>query len=164
MNRKKKITLILILVVMASILTIYLLNTKEEPTLKIIDGEKVQIVESDFIYNYPDSTSFPAVVRSSGKKPVETEYKGIELSQILSSLNVDISNIEKITLNAEDGYRVIISQEELNEPKNLYLVFERDGERLKTKRQNGNGPFQLVIRRDPFSQRWIKHVNEIIIE
>lgn len=162
MNRKKKI--ILGLIIIALVLTVYLLNTGEEPTLKIIEGEKVQIVEGEFIYNYPEPTSFPAVVRSSGEKPEETEYKGIELSKILSSLNVDISNIEKITLNAEDGYRVILSSEELNESKNLYLVFERDGKRLKTKRQNGKGPFQLVIRRDPFSQRWIKHVNEIIIE
>lgn len=162
MNTKK--TIILILIVIGLILSVYLLNPKEEPTLKIIEGEKVQILEGEFIYNYPEPTTFPAVVRSSGEKPEETEYKGIELSEILSSLKVDISKIEKITLNAEDGYRVIISSEELNESKNLYLVFERDGERLKTKRQNGKGPFQLVIRRDPFSQRWIKHVNEIIIE
>lgn len=162
MNTKKKI--IIGLIVIGLILSVYLLNTKEEPTLEIRQGEEVQILEGEFIYNYPEPTTFPAVVRSSGEKPEETEYKGIELSKMLSSLNVDISSVDKITLNAEDGYRVILSSEELNESKNLYLVFERDGERLKTKRQNGKGPFQLVIRRDPFSQRWIKHVNEIIIE
>ena len=49
-------------------------------------------------------------------------------------------------------------------PRNVYLTFERDGEYLKSKKQGGNGPFQLVIRKDSFSQRWIKHVDEIILE
>jgi len=69
-----------------------------------------------------------------------------------------------VTFNASDGYRIILSAEEIAEPSNVYLTFERDGEILKSKKEGGNGPFQLVIRRDPFSQRWIKHVNEIILQ
>ena len=44
------------------------------------------------------------------------------------------------------------------------FAFERDGEIMKSKKEGGNGPFQLVIRRDPFSQRWIKHVDKIIFQ
>ncbi|MGB4439854.1 MAG: hypothetical protein WBJ13_11685, partial [Sedimentibacter sp.] len=116
------------------------------------------------IYNNPEAIIFPAVVRSSGEKPVETEYKGIEIAKILKSLDIDTSKINKITFNASDGYRIILDIDELEEPSNVYLTFERDGELLKSKKQGGNGPFQLVLRRDPFSQRWVKHVNEIVIE
>lgn len=137
-------------------------NEKASLTVKIDDKE--QIIESETLYNNSEAITFPAVVRSSGEKPVETEYKGIELIKLLSSLNIDISNMDKITINAADGYRVILNIEELEEPSNVYLTFERDGELLKSKKQGGNGPFQLVIRRDPFSQRWVKHVNEIVIQ
>lgn len=39
-----------------------------------------------WIYNHPEAVVFPAVVRSSGKKPEETEYKGIETSIYYSHL------------------------------------------------------------------------------
>ena len=159
---KKKI--IIMLVILAAIIGIYFARDENEPFIIVNQGENTERIQGEFISNHPEAISFPAVVRSSGNKPVETEYKGVELSKFLSSLDYDTSNIDKITLNAEDGYRIIIDSEELNEPKNLYLTFERDGKRLKSKKRNGNGPFQLVIRRDPFSQRWIKHVDEIIIE
>lgn len=162
MNTKKKIVLgILVIIAIASI---FLLNIEKESSIIITLGEESKIVEGDFIYNHTQAITFPAVIRSSGEKPVETEYKGVELSQLLSSLDYDVSNINKITLNAEDGYRIIMDAEELKEVSNAYLTFERDGEHLKSRKRNGNGPFQLVIRRDPFSQRWIKHVNKIIIE
>ncbi|MDI9495742.1 MAG: hypothetical protein QM227_05700 [Bacillota bacterium] len=140
--------------------------TQEKPSLNIvIDGKAEPVdVDTEIIYNHKDALVFPAVVRSSGSKPVETEYKGIELTKLFESLNIDITNYSKVTFNASDGYRIILSAEEIAEPSNVYLTFERDGEILKSKKEGGNGPFQLVIRRDPFSQRWIKHVNEIILQ
>lgn len=160
MNIKK----IIPIAVVIGLILIFSISKKEDASINIVQEENQQIVNSDFIYNHPDAISFPAVVRSSGKKPVETEYKGIEMSKLFSSLNIDISNTQKITFNAIDEYKIILSIDEINEPSNVYLTFERDGKPLKSKKQGGNGPFQLVIRRDPFSQRWIKHVYEIILE
>lgn len=155
--QKKFIILIILIIVLSGC-------SKEKPSLNLnIDG-KVESINTEIIYNHKEALVFPAVVRSSGSKPVETEYKGIELTKLFDSLNVDITNYGKVTFNASDGYRIILSMEEIKEPSNVYLTFERDGEILKSKKQGGNGPFQLVIRRDPFSQRWIKHVNEIILE
>ncbi|WP_326906669.1 hypothetical protein [Sedimentibacter sp. MB31-C6] len=128
-----------------------------------IDGNE-EIIDVETIYSHEEAVTFPAVVRSSGEKPVETSYKGIELTKLFETLDIDISNYKKVTFNAYDGYRVILSIEEIIEPSNAYLTFERDNELLKTKKLGGNGPFQLIIRRDPFSQRWIKHVNEIILQ
>lgn len=155
--QKKFIILIILIIVLSGC-------SKEKPSLNLnIDG-KVESINTEIIYNHKEALVFPAVVRSSGSKPVETEYKGIELTKLFDSLNIDITNYSKVTFNASDGYRIILSMEEIKEPSNVYLTFERDGEILKSKKQGGNGPFQLVIRRDPFSQRWIKHVNEIILE
>ena len=160
MNIKK----IIPIAVVIGLILIFSISKKEDASINIVQEENQQIVNSDFIYNHPDAISFPAVVRSNGKKPVETEYKGIEMSKLFSSLNIDISGTQKISFNAIDGYKIILDIDEINEPSNVYLTFERDGKPLKSKKQGGNGPFQLVIRRDPFSQRWIKHVYEIILE
>jgi hypothetical protein len=163
MKKSKIIIIVFILLLIVLGVIWYSAQPKDGGGISIIIGDVEQIVEKELIYNHPDSISFPAVVRSSGQKPIEAEYKGVELSRLFTSLDVDISNIEKIIFNASDGYRIILSTEEINDPQNVYLTFERDGEYLKSKKQGGNGPFQLVIRRDPFSQRWIKHVNEIIL-
>lgn len=128
-----------------------------------VDGEQ-KTIDTEAIYNSTEAVVFPAVVRSSGEKPVETEYKGVELSTLLAQNNINAADYDKITFIAADGYRIILSTAELSEPNNFYITFERDGEILMSKKQGGNGPFQLVIRRDPFSQRWVKHVNEIILE
>lgn len=160
MDIKKIIPIIAVI----GFILIFSLSSKEDISINIIQGEDQLVVERDFIYNHPDSITFPAVVRSSGKKPVATEYKGVEMSKLFHTLNIDLSNVEKIIFNATDGYRIILSTEEINEPNNVYLTYERDGEPLKSKKQGGNGPFQLIIRQDPFSQRWIKHVDEIVLE
>lgn len=155
---KKSFIFILIAVITA--LGLLLLTREVEPILRIVAGDETINIDPEHIYSHSDVEKFPSVVRSSGQKPVETEYTGIELSKLLEGLGIEPD--EKITLNAEDGYRIVISKEELEEPYNVYLAFARDGERMLSRKKGGNGPYQLVIRRDPFSQRWIKHVEEII--
>jgi len=132
--------------------------------VEIVIGNKYHSVSRDYLINNADVMSFPAVVRSSGNKPVETKYRGIELSKLFLALDIDITKMQKITFSATDGYQIVLDIEEIYEPNNVYLTFERDGEYLKSKEQGGNGPYQLVIRHDPFSQRWCKHVDEIIVE
>lgn len=138
--------------------------SEEEPSLTVNFDGKSQVIDTEIIYSHEEAITFPVVVRSSGEKPLETEYKGLELNKFFEAFNIDISSHTKVTFNASDGYRIILSVEEIKEPSNVYLTFERDGELLKTKKQGGNGPFQLIIRRDPFSQRWIKHVDEISLQ
>lgn len=159
----KKIIPILVVIIII-LLFVFKLSGEEDTKLVIRENGKEHIVEKIFIYSHPDAEVFPAVIRSSGKKPVEAEYKGIELSTLFSSLDIDLADVKRITFNATDGYRIILDIEEVLEPSNVYLTFEMNGEIMKSKKQGGNGPFQLVIRRDPFSQRWIKHVEEIILE
>lgn len=160
MNIKRAIPIVIIVVV----LLFFLLMRDEDVTLRIVKGEEEVVLEGEYIYSFEDSISFPTVIRSSGNKPVETEYKGIEIAKLLSALNIDVSDADRMTFNASDGYRVILRVDEINEPKNVYLTYERDGQPMKSKKRGGDGPIRLVIRRDPFSERWIKHVEEIVIE
>ncbi|HCX62781.1 MAG TPA: hypothetical protein DHU59_10130 [Clostridiales bacterium] len=151
-------------IIIVCVLMLLTACSEEKASLIIKIENEVTEVETDNIYSSTDAIDFPAVVRSSGQKPVETEYKGIELIKLLNENRVEADKFTRVILNASDGYRIILDMEEIKEQSNVYLCFERDGEILKSKQQGGNGPFQLIIRRDPFSQRWIKHVNEIILE
>lgn len=159
---KKKLLIFTIAIVV--IISVFLMKSEDKAQIMIKQGVNEKVVEKEYIYSHPEAIVFPSIVRSSGEKPVEAEYKGIELSTFFNSLDVDLNSIEKITFNATDGYRIILGIEEVNDPSNVYITFERDGDFLKSKKQGGNGPFQLVIRRDPFSQRWIKHVDQIVLE
>ena len=168
---------VVILIGICVILIVFFISQKDiAPELRLILSEEIISegglgaedefidIDSEAIYTDSNAETFPAVVRSSGEKPVETEYTGIELKYFLEEYNFTIKNEDRITFNASDGYRIILLGEEINEPRNVYLVFKRDGELLKSKNRGGKGPYQIVIRHDPFSQRWIKHVDEIIIE
>lgn len=111
-----------------------------------------------------ESDTFPVVIRSSGEKPKEAMYTGVELSVILELAGVDLQGKEQLTFTAMDGYVVAANAKELAEGKNFYLTYEMDGEPLRTKSGGGNGPYQLVIRKDPFSQRWCKYIQEVDIQ
>ncbi len=159
--KKLMIPIVLALVVIIGVFIVF--NGDDNREIKVINNETELLVSFDEVKTSQNSTTFPVVVRSSGSVPVEAEYTGIELITFLEEKDVKIENFKSITFNASDGYRIILSSEDISEPLNVYLTYERDGEDLLPKSKGGNGPFQLVIRKDPFSQRWIKHVEEIII-
>ena len=155
--------LIYILLIFALIIGFWLVRM-EDPVITLSHGENTQVIEAEFIYNYSHTTAFPSVIRSSGENPVSVFFKGIELSELLGSLNIDYTKYHQMTFIASDGYQISISTEEISEKNNCYIVFEMDGNRLKSKEKGSSGPYRLVIRRDPFSQRWIKHVEEIVFD
>jgi hypothetical protein len=157
-----KKTIPIIIVVLVLILFIFL--NQDDPYIIITLGENSQEIEGEYIYSYENSLTFPSVIRSSGEKPVSVEFKGIELAEFLKSQNIDLTNSNMIKFYASDGYQIAVKTEEILEPKNVYLVYEMDGEKLKSKKNNGSGPFRIVIRKDPFSQRWIKHLEEVLVE
>lgn len=61
---------------------------------------------------------------------------------------------QEITVRAVDGYTVPLNSEEILDEDNVYLAYKIDGETM---------PYQIIIRKDQFSQRWCKDVVEIEI-
>ena len=55
-----------------------------------------------------------------------------------------------------DGYAAALSMDKVMDDDNVYLAYKRDGELLGTKTDGGNGPYQLIISKDKFSQYWVK--------
>ena len=104
---------------------------------------------------------FTAIFDSSDTKPQEHSYTGVPLMNIIKELNVDIENIEQIIVRGIDGYTVALNPKEVMEEDNVYLAYKLNGKLLKGKQKGGSGPYQIIIRKDEFSQRWCKFVVEI---
>ena len=110
-----------------------------------------------------ESETFEAVIRSSGNRPVEVEYTGVLLMDLLAGTGIDTTNLEKVIVKGLDGYMIKLLTGELTE-KGIFIAYEMDGAPIAGRAEGGFGPFQLVIPGDAFSQRWCKYVCEVAVE
>lgn len=100
--------------------------------------------------------TFEADLKESGNPAVTHSYTGVLLKDLMDEAGYALEGLGGIVVTAMDGYTVAVAMEKVLEDNNVYLVYRRDGELLKPKDEGGDGPFQLVIARDPFSQYWCK--------
>ncbi len=126
-------------------------------------GEEIATIDEEYLLKMPGET-FKAVIRSSGKKPEDAEFEGVEVSKLFEELNIETEGKEQILFRAADGYVSALSLDEVLTKDNTYIAYKMNGEQLKTKSQGGNGPFQLIIKKDPFSQRWCKYLQEVELQ
>ncbi|HQA48878.1 MAG TPA: molybdopterin-dependent oxidoreductase [Bacillota bacterium] len=105
-----------------------------------------------------------ANLKRSGKPAEKHVYTGVLLKEVLEEAGVDTAGKDTVIMKAVDGYTSAIGMEETLQDDNVYLVFKMDGEPLGTKEEGGSGPLQVIIAKDPFSQRWCKFVMEIELQ
>ena len=107
-------------------------------------------------------TEFKASLNSDGSDPKQHTYTGIPLKDVLIMAGIALSGGMQVDILSVDGYRVALSAMDVLADHNVYLVTKDNGEFLGTiDDKNGRGPYMIVIRQDPFSQRWSKYVCEI---
>lgn len=104
--------------------------------------------------------TFTATQKSSGNDPVERTFTGVPLTKLLGAKDLPLEGTKSILLRSVDGYSVTLSPEEVADSENVWLVWEADGEPLP----KDSAPYMVVIRKDPFSQRWSKMLCEIELE
>ena len=104
---------------------------------------------------------FQAYKDTSETEPESYHYTGVELIKVLDSLKIGLDGIETVTVRALDGYTVIFDVSEVEDEENMYIIYKSDGQYLKNKSEGGSGPYQMIVRNDPYSQRWCKFVMEI---
>ena len=104
---------------------------------------------------------FAANLDTSDSGPREHIYTGVLLNSILDELEIDINDYDTVIAKAIDGYNVAYEAGEMLDGDNIYLATARDGEPLGSKSTGGSGPFQVIVRKDAFSQRWCKFVIEL---
>ena len=104
---------------------------------------------------------FNANLDTSDSGPEPHQYTGILLNDILEKLDINTESYDTVTAKAIDGYNVVYETSEVLDEDNIYLAIMRDGEPLGSKSTGGSGPYQIIVTKDSFSQRWCKFVIEL---
>ena len=159
----KKIIMILVILIGVAAVFAYLntgdqeerLASQREAKIFIVFEEKQHTVDFEKILSFEQHT-FEAMLKSSGGVDVNNIYTGIRLQDLLAAYEIPLTDITQVITKAADGYTVALSPAEVLEEDNVYIVYKVNGEALSSKEEGGSGPYQLVIRQDPFAQRWNK--------
>ena len=123
-------------------------------------GEEIASIDMEYISSI-GKVDFQADLDTSETDPEEHQYSGVPLIKVLGSLGISLSGIETVVIKALDEYTVAFDISEVKDEENMYIVYKIDGQHLKDKSQGGSGPYQIIVRKDPYSQRWCKFVMEI---
>jgi hypothetical protein len=124
------------------------------------EGKTLGTVSMDIIEGIGPA-DFSANLDTSDSEPQEHIYTGVLLNDVLKNLGINASDYSSLIVKAIDGYTVAFTTSEVLEEDNIYLAVKRDGEPLGTKSTGGSGPYQIIVRKDAFSQRWCKFVVEM---
>lgn len=130
----------------------------------LITGDNI---EDKFTYNQIiqlGEEEFTAIFDSSNTGPEEHKYTGIPLKKLIKEAGITLENKQQVNIRAIDGYTVALKPDEVLEEENVYLAYKQDGESIRSKEEGGSGPYQVIIRKDAFSQRWCKFVAEIEVK
>lgn len=166
-------TIGIIMVVLIIIIGVFALINK-----KSLAGGKEALERAQIIFKYDDlefmldfdylssleEKEFTAVLDTSSTDPTRHNYTGLALYKLLEDLNIDTNNIRQVVVRGVDGYTVALTPSEVMDKDNIYIAYKQDGKPLKTKGKGGVGPYQVVIRKDQFSQRWCKFLVEIEVK
>ncbi len=167
----KKILIIVVVLALVMAITAYLnrgdlalkrdmqensiIALKVEDTSVQMDLQKIRELQVE---------DFAASLKSNGQDPRQVTYTGVALKDVFVAAGLEITGKDMVIVKAVDGYTVALSVEEVLDDQNVYLVFQRDGKPLGKKEEGGSGPYQVVIRKDAFSQRWCKFVSEVGVQ
>lgn len=173
MNKNSKILLVVIaLLVLVIVITAYLNNDNveinkglNEDAIVVLCENGVEVVR----YNMTEimaigETNFIATLDSSDSDPTDYEYTGVLLKSIFDEAGISLEDKSAITAEAADGFSVAVDVNKVLDDDNVYLAYQRAGEALGTKEAGGDGPYQLIISKDQFSQHWCKFVVSIDVK
>lgn len=128
---------------------------KEGDIEKVLDYETIKTL---------GEVDFQAILDTSDTEPEEQTYTGVPLKNVIKVAGITLEDKKIVIVRAVDGYTVALSTEEVLDKDNVYLAYKINGEPLKSKSEGGSGPYQIIVRKDQFSQRWCKFVLEVEVK
>lgn len=137
---------------------------------KILNNEAIfAVVQGDITiksYNMTEiaalgEVTFDANLKSSGQDPIAHTYTGVLLKSILEDAGIPLSEGGNAIVSAIDGYVVAVANEKLMAEDNVYLAYKMDGVLIGTREEGGDGPYQMIISKDKFSQYWCKYAYSV---
>lgn len=169
MNKRRWLIAAITAVLMMAVALFAVLNSQgmsqsgrsEDVTISF--GDRAEAFDIEYLKGFM-ITTFTANLDTNGNDPVENSFGGVPLITVFEDKGFDISSAKQIVFKAADGYSSVVLPEEVLDIDNIYVVYERNGKPSGTVAQGGTGPVEIVIKKDTFSQRWCKYLEEIVIE
>lgn len=138
-------------------------ESQDKATVQIITGSETKEFDLAYLKTF-EKIEFEANLDKSGEDPVKKSFAGVPLSTVLDAKDISLDNANEVVFKAADGYTSVVSAVEAKDKENIYLVYERGGKPSGSKQTGGSGPIEIVIRKDPFSQRWCKFLMSIEVQ
>ena len=134
----------------------------EEEAIILIKSQDKELARIDMaLLEKTGIKDFTANLDTSDSEAQKHIYSGVLLNELLESLGIDINEYSTVIAKAVDGYTVALNAAEVVQPDNIYIAVKMDGMDLGTKSTGGSGPYQLIVTKDAFSQRWCKFLIEL---
>lgn len=166
MKKTNKI-LILIILILFLISTVGLYLNKDnilanrklnEDAIFIIYEEGEEVASYNMLeIQQLDEKKFNATLDTSSSRPKEYNYTGVLLKDIFIQSGITLDDKEMATVTGADNYTVALSIDKILEDDNIFLAYKREDKPLGSIKDGGSGPYQLIIRKDQFSQYWCKY-------
>ena len=171
MKNKQNVIIAIIIAVLIVIIGVTALLNKDNAASKtelnndavfaiVENGEEIKSYNMSEIQSLGE-VEFYANLKSSGNDPIEHLYTGVPLVNILEDAGVNIEGRDAAIISAIDGYVVSVSMDKVLDEENVYLAYLRGGELIGTREDGGDGPYQLIISKDKFSQFWCKYAYSV---
>ncbi|MBN1299368.1 MAG: hypothetical protein JW997_06760 [Actinobacteria bacterium] len=171
MKKRNIIIIVSVSVFLAAVVAVFaFLNAGNLNEKKMLEEEAIILVKSaDRLLGSIDMQAiesmgpidFNANLDTSDSEAEEHQYSGVLLNDLFKSLKINIEDYQTLTAKAIDGYIVAYDSSEVADEGNIYIAIKRDGKPLGSKSSGGNGPYQIIVKKDAFSQRWCKFVIEL---
>ncbi len=127
-------------------------------------GEQAAVFELQDIQNM-DRVDIKKHISSGSGDDEDGVFGGVNLKDVISAAGITLTGDEKsIAVKSEDGYTTAFDADEVMSDDCILLVYEKDGEILKSQSEGGNGPFRIIAVDDMFGTRCAKYVNVIEVE
>jgi hypothetical protein len=160
MKKKPAITVTAILAALAVAVAVLAAlggqNTAEKR--RLLEGAEFVVVSGEEKYRVTmeeflalEQREIEANYKKSGREPETRYYTGVPFAKVLAMKGIGLTGVETAVFSAADGYvSPLPAADALNE-ENCFIVADSGGE----------GPFRMILARDPFSQRWCKLLIEV---
>lgn len=125
----------------------------------VVDGQQARTVDFDTILQLQQHQF--AVDRSD--RDDTNSYTGVLLRELLEAVGLNVEDADQFIAKAADGYTVALPAGEVRDDDLVFVVYKINDEPLSPAEEGGSGPYRIVVKDDEFGQRWVKHLEEIVV-
>ncbi|MCL2107143.1 MAG: hypothetical protein FWH26_08855 [Oscillospiraceae bacterium] len=95
-----------------------------------------------------------AIYKKSGKDPETRTYTGVPFAAVLRAKGIDTGAYQSAAFAAADGYASALPMADALDETSCFIVIDGGDE----------GPFRMILAKDPFSQRWCKLLTDVTLK